>query len=203
MKKSLTSALSAIAALAIALYVFGLGCAPSSQWLALLLTSLIIGITTFALPLLIEKFNFAYSLICTGFTVLLMTPFAKLNINSEQKYWCIFLLITDIALVTDSIISMINKNFSFYNIVFDIGICFLANFIISKFNNGIITLLILLIAYAIILLVNFSFDFSLKRKKCTEKSEDTKIPVNQSNVENPTNINVPMGKRSIIDIPVE
>ena len=100
---------------------------------------------------------------------------------------------------------MINKNFSFYNIVFDIGICFLANFIINKFNNKISTLLVLIITYAIVRLVNFSFKFSLKRKKCTDKSEDTKAPVDQPNVEKPekTNINVPMGKRSIIDIPVE
>ena len=197
MKKTFLSALSAVASLAIVKTVLDYFKFDTS-WFAFLLTSLIVGLTTFLLPLLVEKVNFAKSIICTGFTVLLMIPFAKFQLELTQ-YWCLFILITAIALLTDIINGIINHNkFHFANLIFDVGISLLANHMIALFNNSIVTLIILVLAFSIILLVNFTFKFSIKRKSIKEKSVN-----NENTVVNKTNINIPMEERSTIDIPIE
>lgn len=198
MKQKFLSALSVIAALAITKSVLDYF-KFNTTWFALLLTCLVVGISTFLLPSLVEKFNVAYSIIATGFSVLLMIPFAKLPINSEQKYWCVFCLIVFVAVLTDVFVSyMSNHNYIFYNLIFDIALCSLSNYAISKFNNDIITIVILLITFSLVLLIDFSFKFSIKRKKKEEKIENT-----QTTVKGENNINIPMGKRSSIDVPIE
>lgn len=197
MKKTFLSALSAVASLAIVKTVLDYF-KFNTAWFAFLLTAIIVGIVTFLLPLLVEKVNFAKSIICTGFTVLLMIPFAKFQLELTQ-YWCLFILITAIALLTDIINGIINHTrFHFANLIFDVGICLLANHLIAVFDNSIVTLVILIITYSIVLLVNFTFMFSIKRKSIKEKTES-----NQSNVVEKANINIPMGKRSSIDVPIE
>ena len=197
MKKTFLSALSAVASLALVKTVLDYF-KFNTAWFAFLLTAIIVGIVTFLLPLLVEKVNFAKSIICTGFTVLLMIPFAKFQLELTQ-YWCLFILITAIALLTDFINGIINHNkFHFANLIFDVGICLLANHLIAVFDNSIVTLVILIITYSIVLLVNFTFMFSIKRKSIKEKTES-----NQSNVVEKANINIPMGKRSSIDVPIE
>lgn len=197
MKKLATSSLSAIAALAITKTVLDYFKFDTS-WFAFLLTALIVGLVTFLLPLLVEKVNFANSIICTGFTVLMMVPFAKFQLKLTQ-YWCLFFLITAIALLTDIINGIINHNkFHFANLIFDVGICLLANHLIALFDNSIITLIVLVVTYSIVLLVNFTFKFSIKRKSIKEKSEN-----NENVVVNKQSINIPMGKRSTIDVPFE
>lgn len=197
MKKTFLSALSAVASLAIVKTVLDYF-KFNTAWFAFLLTAIIVGIVTFLLPLLVEKVNFAKSIICTGFTVLLMIPFAKFQLELTQ-YWCLFILITAIALLTDIINGIINNTrFHFANLIFDVGICLLANHLIAVFDNSIVTLVILIITYSIVLLVNFTFMFSIKRKSIKEKTES-----NQSNVVEKANINIPMGKRSSIDVPIE
>lgn len=197
MKKTFLSALSAVASLAIVKTVLDYF-KFNTSWFAFLLTAIIVGIVTFLLPLLVEKVNFAKSIICTGFTVLLMIPFAKFQLELTQ-YWCLFILITAIALLTDIINGIINHTrFHFANLIFDVGICLLANHLIAVFDNSIVTLVILIITYSIVLLVNFTFMFSIKRKSIKEKTES-----NQSNVVEKANINIPMGKRSSIDVPIE
>ena len=197
MKKTFISALSAVASLAIVKTVLDYF-KFNTSWFAFLLTAIIVGIVTFLLPLLVEKVNFAKSIICTGFTVLLMIPFAKFQLELTQ-YWCLFILITAIALLTDIINGIINHTrFHFANLIFDVGICLLANHLIAVFDNSIVTLVILIITYSIVLLVNFTFMFSIKRKSIKEKTES-----NQSNVVEKANINIPMGKRSSIDVPIE
>ena len=73
MKRLFTSSLSAIAALAITMYLLG-NYNSNLSWYTLLMC-LIIGIATFLIPLLVEKVNFTYSIISTGITILLMIPF--------------------------------------------------------------------------------------------------------------------------------
>lgn len=197
MKRLFTSSLSAIAALAITMYLLG-NYNSNLSWYTLLMC-LIIGIATFLIPLLVEKVNFTYSIISTGITILLMMPFKKLPINYEQKYWCVFCLIVYVAILTDVFVSyMSNHNYIFYNLIFDIALCLLSNYAISKFNNDIITIVILLITFSLVLLIDFSFKFSIKRKKKEEKIENT-----QTTVKGENNINIPMGKRSSIDVPIE
>ena len=156
MKPKFLSALSAIAALAITKSVLDYF-KFNTTWFALLLTCLVVGISTFLLPSLVEKFNVAYSIIATGFSVLLMIPFAKLPINSEQKYWCVFCLIVFVAILTDTFVSMSNHNYIFYNVIFDIVLCLLSNYAISKFNNDIITVVILLITFSLVLLIDLFY----------------------------------------------
>ena len=67
----------------------------------------------------------------------------------------------------------------------------------SNRNSG-IDLLRIISAFSIILLVNFTFKFSIKRKSIKEKSVN-----NENTVVNKTNINIPMEERSTIDIPIE
>lgn len=197
MKKLTSASLSAIASLAIVKTVLDYF-KFNTAWFAFLLTAIIVGIVTFLLPLLVEKVNFAKSIICTGFTVLLMIPFAKFQLELTQ-YWCLFILITAIALLTDIINGIINNaRFHFANLIFDVGISLLANHLIAIFDNSIVTLIVLLVTYSIVLLVNFTFKFSIKRKSIKEKTES-----NQSNVVEKANINIPMGKRSSIDVPIE
>ena len=198
MKKLTSASLSAIASLAIVKTVLDYFKFDTS-WFAFLLTAVIVGIVTFLLPLLVEKVNFSKSIICTGFTVLLIIPFEKFQLKPIQKYWYLFVLITTIALLTDIINSIINHNkFHFANLVFDAGICLLANHMIALFNNSIVTLIILVLAFSVILLVNFTFKFSIKRKSIKEKSVN-----NENTVVNKTNINIPMEERSTIDIPIK
>ena len=98
-------------------------------------------------------------------------------------------------MLADIINGIINHNkFHFANLIFDVGICLLANHLIAVFDNSIVTLVILIITYSIVLLVNFTFKFSIKRKSIKEKTES-----NQSNVVEKANIN----KRSSIDVPIE
>lgn len=198
MKKLTSASLSAIASLAIVKTVLDYF-KFNTSWFAFLLTAIIVGIVTFLLPLLVEKVNFAKSIICTGFTVLLMIPFAKFQLELTQ-YWCLFILITAIALLTDIINGIINHNkFHFANLIFDVGICLLANHLIAVFDNSIVTLIVLVVTYSIVLLVNFSFKFSIKRKSLKEESKDNENTV----IEKKANINIPMGKRSSIDVPIE
>lgn len=197
MKKLTSASLSAIASLAIVKTVLDYF-KFNTSWFAFLLTAIIVGIVTFLLPLLAEKVNFAKSIICTGITVLLMIPFAKFQLELTQ-YWCLFILITAIALLTDFINGIINHNkFHFANMIFDTLLCLLANHMIALFNNSIVTLVILIITYSIVLLINFSFKFSIKRKSLKEKTES-----NENNVVEKANINIPMEKRSSIDVPIE
>ena len=198
MKKTFLSALSAVASLAIVKTVLDYF-KFNTSWFAFLLTAIIVGIVTFLLPLLVEKVNFAKSIICTGFTVLLMIPFAKFQLNSTQRYWLTFVLILAVALLADIINGIINHaRFHFANLIFDVGISLLANHLIAVFDNSIVTLIVLVVTYSIVLLVNFTFKFSIKRKSIKEKTES-----NQSNVVEKANINIPMGKRSSIDVPIE
>lgn len=200
MKKLTSASLSAIAALAITKTVLDYF-KFDTNLLAFLLTTLIVGITTFLLPLLVEKVNFAHSIICTGFTVLLMTIFANFQSNLMQEYWLTFILIMLVALCTDILNAIINHNFHFANLIFDAGICLLANHIISLFDNSIVTLIVLVVTYSIVLLVNFSFKFSIKRKSLKEKAGNTENTENI--VKKQSKINIPMGKRSSIDVPFE
>lgn len=194
MKKTFLSALSAIAALAITKTVLDYFKFDTS-WFAFLLTALIVGITTFLLPLLVEKVNFANSIICTGFTVTLMITFSKFQLNSTQRYWLTFVIILAAALLADIIIN--HNKFHFANLIFDAGICLLANHLIALLDKSIVTLIILIVTYSIVLLVNFSFKFSIKRKSLKETSEDNENTVTEKQAK----INIPMGKRSSIDVP--
>lgn len=182
MKKTFLSALSAIAALAITKTVLDYFFL-NTKWFSLLLTAIIVGIVTFLLPLLVEKVNIAKSIICTGFTVLLMVPFSKAQLNPTQQYWLTFLLILTIALLTDIINGIINHNFYLANLIFDAGICLLANHIISFFCNSIFTLVILVIMFSIVLMINFSFKFSIKRKYLNEEVEKNTIDENDIPIE--------------------
>ena len=73
----------------------------------------------------------------------------------------------------------------------------LANHLIALLDKSIVTLIILIVTYSIVLLVNFSFKFSIKRKSLKETSEDNENTVTEKQAK----INIPMGKRSSIDVP--
>ena len=164
------TALTAVAAFAIANYVFPL-LGITNQWWALMLTAAVIGLLAWLLSPLMVNFKIVNTIIPFGFTLLILDSFKSFFSN------LLFIKILGTMIFISIIIELINQKgkedtywISFFkNLIIDILIILLSARIISYIKIPVVTISVLLIAYACILCLDIDFSlnihFDLKAKK--------------------------------------
>ncbi len=161
LQSSWRTALTAVAAFAIANYVFPL-LGITNQWWISMLTATVIGLLAWLLSPLMVNLKIVNTIIPFGFTLLILDSFKSFFSN------LLFIKILGTMIVISIIIELINQKGKdtywtsfFKNLIIDILIIVLSARIISYIKSPVVTVAVLLIAYAMILCLDINFSLKL------------------------------------------
>ena len=160
--KKFATLISVIATIAIAWYLFTYYSVINTWWSLPLLAGAT-GLLSVILPLLIRRFKPLWSIIATGFTLLIMQilPFFS-TYGESTKFWGLTIIILVIAMITEALahgISILHIG----EFILDLIISIAAAWLITTFETPITTVVLLLITFISTLVIDFNFEFSLKR----------------------------------------
>ena len=161
-KNTYRTALATIAIFAIANYVFPL-LGITNQWWVSMLTAVVIGLLAWLLSPLMVNLKIVNTIIPFGLTLLILDSFKSFFSN------LLFIKILGTMIVISIIIELINQKgkdnywVSFFkNLIIDILIIVLSARIISYIKIPVVTISVLLIAYAMILCLDINFSLKMK-----------------------------------------
>ena len=165
MKKhaSVTLFTTIIAVIAFIWYEFASLDTFSKVW-ALPFIAVLTALCSISLPSLMRRWNVFYSIVATGWTLLVFTVAPSLN----QSFWVTAIELFIIAIITEILVR--GPRYLFGDIILDIILSIIATWIIRHFSDCMVTTFTLLIMYAISLLINLSFSVK-KSVKPVERVE--------------------------------
>lgn len=160
--QTLPTILSVIAVLAITWSILSFF-DKMTYWWSFLLIAIITGVIGILLPKIAHKIRPFYSITSAGISLLLIESTFEF-IPKGLKFLVLLTILAVISLLTDLLFSYQTTS---GDILFDVVLSIVATCIISFFSVLIITLPILLILYSLVILIQFDFRFSFKKREQT------------------------------------